>query len=102
NPIAIQYLNLNSKTNHVSMRVIESDLFKNIPEQQFDFIAINPPYYRKNPVTPKDYAWYCGEHGEFFSGLFSGLRNYITSESIVLMVVFDGCDMKMINECARQ
>jgi len=102
NPIAIQHLHRNSHANHVSLRIIESDLFKNIPEEKFDFIAINPPYYRKNPVTPEDYAWYCGENGEYFSGLFSGLKKYIHNNSTVLMVLFDGCDLKMIHEMAKE
>ena len=41
NPVAIQYLQKNSLANNVSLRVIESDLFKTIAAQQFDFIAIN-------------------------------------------------------------
>ena len=36
---------------NVNINLIESDLFKNIPKQQFDFIVINPPYYQKDPET---------------------------------------------------
>ena len=100
NPIAVEGLRENASTNCVKLRVIESDLFSNIPQQQFDFIAINPPYYKKQPLSFKDHAWYCGEKGEFFSGLFSGLRNYMHPRSVVLMVTFEGCDMEMINRFA--
>ena len=102
NPVAIQYLQKNSLANNVSLRVIESDLFKTIAAQQFDFIAINPPYYKKKPTSNKDYAWYCGEHGEFFEGMFKDLKKYFHSGSTVLMVLFDGCDMNMINQLAEQ
>ena len=102
NPVAIQYLQKNSLANSVSLRIIESDLFNNIPVQQFDFIVINPPYYKKKPASYKDYAWYCGEHGEFFEGMFPNLKKYMHPDSIVLMVLFDGCDMNMINQLAEQ
>ena len=102
NPVAIQYLQKNSLANNVSLSIIESDLFKTIPAQQFDFIAINPPYYKKKPSSNKDYAWYCGEHGEFFEGMFKDLKKYLHSGSTVLMVLFDGCDMNLINQLAEQ
>lgn len=97
NPVAVEFLKKNCKRNKVSLEIIQSDLFQNIPKQQFDIIAINPPYYKKQPVTPKDYAWFCGENGEYFSSLFETLAGYIHKDTQVLMVVFDGCDMEMIN-----
>lgn len=102
NPIAIEALRMNAPANDVKIRVIESDLFEKLPATPFDFILINPPYYKKNPRSFKDFAWYCGENGEFFSGLFSGLKNYIHSGFVVLMVTFEGCDMQMISGFAGQ
>lgn len=102
NPIAIQGLHSNSRVNKVSLRIIESDLFQSIPEEKFDLIAINPPYYKKTPITYKDYGWYCGENGEYFLELFKKLKNHIHDESLVLMVLFEGCDIKMISEYAVQ
>lgn len=102
NPIAIEFLEKNSQNNNTKLTIIESDLFKNIPEQTFDIIAINPPYYKKNPQTAKDHAWYCGENGEYFSKLFKGLVRYINSSSQVIMVTFEGCDMKMIERLAEE
>lgn len=102
NPTAIEFLEKNSNKNNVQLTIIQSDLFQNIPEQPFDIIAINPPYYKKNPQSAKDYAWYCGEDGEYFSALFNGLKNYIHATSLVLMVTFEGCDMKMIEEMCKK
>lgn len=45
----------------------------------------------------EDYAWLCGQQGEYFSGLFSGLMHYIHSQTETVMVLCDGCDMKMIH-----
>jgi release factor glutamine methyltransferase len=102
NPIAIASLISNSRQNHVSINIIESDLFKAIPPQQFDIIAINPPYYKKQPQQPKDYAWYCGEQGEYFEQLFKSLRTYSHSGTEILMVLFKGCDMDMIDAFAAK
>ena len=102
NPVAIEYLQLNSKRNDVQINIILSDLFENIPLQQFDVIAINPPYYKKDPKTLLDHAWYCGENGEFFYRLFTQLSRYVHHESEVLMVLCDACDIKMIGDAADQ
>ncbi len=100
NPIAIEYLYKNSHANNLSLEIIQSDLFAEIRPETYDIIAINPPYYKKNPVTAADHAWYCGENGEYFQQLFQGLKNYMGSQSEVLMVCCDGCDLRMIEDSA--
>jgi release factor glutamine methyltransferase len=102
NPVAIEYLKINSLENDVQVNIIQSDLFENIPVQQFDIIAINPPYYKKNPQTLLDHAWYCGENGEFFFQLFAHLSRYIHNRSEVLMVLCDGCDIGMIKHAGNK
>ena len=102
NPVAIEYLKINGAENNVQINIIQSDLFENIPSHQFDIIAINPPYYKKDPETLLDHAWYCGENGEFFYRLFTQLSGYIHKESEVIMVLCDGCDINMIEDAANQ
>ena len=102
NPVAVEYLRINSSQNKTLINVILSDLFENISPQAFDIIAINPPYYKKDPQTLIDHAWYCGENGEFFFDLFNQLPAYIHGRSEVIMVLCEGCDMKMIEGAARQ
>lgn len=102
NPIAIEYLGINSSQNKTRINIIFSNLFESIPAQAFDIIVINPPYYKKDPQTLLDHAWYCGENGEFFFELFNQLPVYIHRESEVIMVLCEGCDMKMIEGAARQ
>lgn len=100
NPVAIEYLHRNKHRNQVVLRIIHSDLFTNIPLEAFDIIAINPPYYKKDPHTPGDYAWYCGKKGEYFENLFTALGNYMHEGSLVLMTLCDGCDLEMIRAMA--
>lgn len=102
NLIAVESLKTNSAKNNVTLSIMESDLFLQLPQQQFDIIAINPPYYKKQPITAADHAWYCGENGEYFSALFSGLGDYMHETTTVLMVLFDGCDLHMIKTYAAE
>jgi release factor glutamine methyltransferase len=102
NPTAINALKKAKYVNNVEIAVFESDLFKAIPQQRFDLIAVNPPYYKKNPASAKDYAWYCGENGEFFQNFFSALHDYTHATSEVAMIVCDACDIEMIKQIATQ
>jgi len=102
NPVAISYLHKNTAANNIQVEILQSDLYSNIPKKAFDIIAINPPYYKKNPITSKDHAWYCGEKGEYFSALFRGLPGYIHDRTEVIMVCCDGCDLQMINSAAME
>ena len=71
-----------------------------MPSEKFDFIAINPPYYKKQPLTDKDHAWFCGENGEYFSNLFSTLAGYTHAGSVVLATLCEGCDIEMVRKIA--
>ena len=100
NTVVVEYLKINSEKNHLPIQVILSDLFDDIPEQQFDIIVINPPYYKKDPDTKADYAWYCGANGEYFYKLFASLQKYIYDETLVLMILSEECDINMIKNIA--
>lgn len=100
NPVAIASLEKNGGRNNISLTVVESDLFNQIPTASFDIIAINPPYYKKDPGSYAEHAWFCGTNGEYFQRLFQQLPGYMLPNTTVLMVLFDGCDMGMINAYA--
>lgn len=100
NKTAIEFLNKNKDYNNVELNIIESNLFEKIPSSLYDIVVINPPYYKKDPKAEIDYAWFCGENGEYFFNLFNGLNEYIHHDSKVVMILFDGCDMDMIKNFA--
>src|SRR5947207_1852034 len=102
NPVAVECLKENSKKNKVQINIMESDLFDEVPSQLFDIIVINPPYYKKEPESYIDYAWNCGEKGEYFQKLFSQLKTYIHPETKILMVLCDGCDVDMVKSMADE
>jgi release factor glutamine methyltransferase len=102
NPVAIAFLEKNSQCNGVHFRILHSDLFDQIPLQAYDVMVINPPYYKKKPVSYADYAWFCGENGEYFERLFRGLKDYMHENSVVLMVLCEGCDLEMVHGFAQE
>ena len=102
NEVAINFLQKNAEQNNVGLNVIHSDIFNSIPVCLFDTIIINPPYYKKQPRSNADYAWYCGENGEYFQKLFKHLKNYVHGKTEVLMVLCDGCDLQMIKDFAHK
>lgn len=102
NPDAIKNCQQNGKRNSVSVKSIVSDLFSDIPKQEFDLIIINPPYYPKNPTNDSEKAWYCGENFEYFSQLFSQLGAYIGPQSKVYMILSEDCEIQKIKEIAAK
>lgn len=102
NPAAIECIKANAEENNVEVNTVLSDLFDALPQQNFDFILVNPPYYKKKPSSVSEYAWYCGENGEYFQNLFKGISHYMHENSVVLMILCDGCDLQMIKNLALE
>lgn len=103
NEKAIENTLLNFRQNFPNQALpslIKSDLFKALPQQTFDIIAINPPYYFKKVEQLSQYAWYCGENGEYFQGLFQQLPEYIHKESKIFMILEERCELDRIKEMA--
>ncbi len=97
---AVENCKKNQELNDLNFPVYLSDLFKSVPKQTFDFILVNPPYYKKKVTTEADYAWFCGENAEYFEVFFSELKGFIHKKSEVYMVLFDGIDLTMIESLA--
>ena len=102
NANAVNSLQENSRANQLPIEIIHSDLFADIPHQRFDIVAINPPYYKKDPESPEEHAWYCGTEGQYFQKLFEQIGAYLHSESIVLMILSEECDLEMIRRIATE
>lgn len=99
---SVKNILLNAGKNNVNLEIIHSDLFEKIPQQKFDFILINPPYYKKQPKTEDEFAWFCGEHAEYFEKLFNELPGYIQHASKVIMVLSDDCNLEEIKSISQK
>jgi release factor glutamine methyltransferase len=102
NPLAVKALEKNAALNGLPINILQSDLYAQIPKQPFDIIAVNPPYYRKQPATDAERAWYCGPNGEYFDGFFGKLGSYVHPASDIWMVLCEGCDLEMIRAHAAR
>ncbi len=101
NPRAIENTNHNARLNNVQVNTVQSDLFQAISDK-FDLIMINPPYYPNNPRTELEVALMCGENFEYFTKLFSQLRNHITANGKVYMILSEDCDISRIRDEAKK
>lgn len=99
---AMKGLEFNKERLRSAITIIRSDLFDEIPKQQFDFIIINPPYFPKNPKNESQLAWYCGEHFEYFKKLFSQLAAFVGPDVKTIMILSEECDNLTIERIAAE
>jgi release factor glutamine methyltransferase len=102
NSTAIRNIKLNAEMNSVELSILHSDIFDNIPEQTFDFVIINPPYFAKDQKNEKEYAWFCGSDFHFFRKLFKQIGDYICASTNVIMILSEDCDIEMIKSLAKE
>ena len=102
NEMALKQLKDSTKENNLNLNIIKSDLFYGIPEINFNYIIINPPYYPKNPENIAEQAWYCGENFEYFNNLFGQIPSYLSSQTMAIMILSEDCDIKRIKNIAKQ
>lgn len=101
NPKAIESIEESMVLNHLQLITIVSDLFDNIPNQTFDFIIINPPFYPVDPKNHAEQAFFGGSDFEYFRKLFHQLHMYMVTHSLVFMVLSTGCDLDKIRLLAE-
>ncbi|MDP2385395.1 MAG: methyltransferase [Bacteroidota bacterium] len=102
NPSSIDSIKESAKLNSLKVNTYVSDLFSQVPSQTFDFIIINPPYYRGEATSIEQQAWYAGKDLEYFEKLFSELGNYMIRESMVFMSLSEDCELDKIKEIAHK
>jgi len=92
----------NVKMTNANVEVVHSDLFDDIPHRRYDYIIINPPYYKKSPSSEKEFAWFGGDDFQYFRKLFSQLGNNYYENTNVIMVLSDEADLEMIKSIAGE
>lgn len=98
---AVENCKLNAMANATDIQVYHSDLFQKLPNQKFDWVVINPPYYARSPENDEELAWYCGENFEFFHKLFAALDPFIHAQTMVIMVLTIQLDIDRIKSIAK-
>ena len=102
NPFAIQGLNENAAKYDLNIKTYVSDLFDEIPTKTFDYIFINPPFYKKEISDDSEYAFFAGNEMQYFYKLFNQLNSSNLQGSKVLFVLSENAVVEEIQTIARQ
>jgi len=92
----------NTKMNDSNVEVVHSDMFEQVPQLRYDYIIINPPYYKKTPTSQKEFAWFGGDDFQYFRKLFSQLGNFYFENTNVIMILSDEAEIRMIKSIAAE
>ena len=95
NRTALEFLEKNSKRNNVQIDIVFSNLFDSLPNIDFDYIIINPPYYPKSPKNIKENAWFCGENFDYFENLFKQIHSK-KIKSKIFLILSEDCQIDKI------
>lgn len=101
NPKAVENVRINAARNNLTLDVVLSDLFDRLPGH-FDIIAINPPYYQRDPATDAERAFLAGADHQYFRRLFPALAQRVDLGTQVVMVLSADVDLAPIAALARQ
>ncbi len=103
NPLAVETARENAEANKLTLAVVESDLFDQIPDSQtFDYLLINPPYFAAEPKDIAAQAFFAGENLEYFEKLFAQMSGHIHPDSKIWMILAGDCDLDKIGAIAEK
>jgi len=101
NPSAVESAACNAERNKLRITAVKSDLFDALPDH-FDVIAINPPYYDRDPSTFAEHAFLAGEGLAYFERLFPLIAKRIGNGAEVYMVLSEDLDLERLRNIARK
>jgi release factor glutamine methyltransferase len=91
----------NARRNKTEFTILRSDLFENVPQKEYDYLLVNPPYYAKPAANESEYAWNAGENLNYFIRFFEALKGFTNINSITWMVLSDECDLIKIESICK-
>ncbi len=96
NPRAIEGLHFNSKNLGLPISIVQSDLFAAFGDITFDYIFINPPFYRKAPANDQEKAFYAGKELEYFRRLAVQLPSRMKEDARIFMILSEDAEIDTI------
>lgn len=100
NPKALEGLKENSKTNNITIKTSDSNVFDTISPDSFDIIIINPPYYPQEPKSNQEQAFFCGKDFEYFQKLYRQLNKMWSGRNDIYMILSEDCNIDKIKTLA--
>ncbi|UVD81536.1 peptide chain release factor N(5)-glutamine methyltransferase [Mycoplasma iguanae] len=94
---AIKQMQFNAKYNNLKVKIIQSDLFLNLPEKKYDVIVSNPPYIPQGMSLDKsiiDYeplhALFAKNQGNYFyQKILQEAPKYLNKNGVIIFEIAD-------------
>lgn len=99
NPEAVKNANDNFKKYNLNIKAIQSDLFSDIPKEQFDFIIANGPYIEGKITEVLEYAFYGARN--YVSRLFKEAPEYLNKNGKLLVTFAEWGDTDFFEQTAK-
>ncbi|NTU47094.1 methyltransferase [Candidatus Roizmanbacteria bacterium] len=100
NPDAVRNATENLQRYNLTITVIQSDFFQNIPPEQFDQIFANGPFFEGDINDPLDHA--CYGVRKFIDDLFSQVFDRLKPDGKLLIVMADWCDLEYFEKTVKK
>ena len=86
-PEALGSIRANAALNGLAPKLIESDLFANVDEREFDFIVFNVPLIDQEPEDDLERANLCDPGGQILRRFLEGVGGYLAKDGLVIFSV---------------
>jgi HemK-related putative methylase len=86
NPRAVALAGENARRNGVEMETLASDLFSSLGERRFDVICFNLPFFRGEPRSPFQHAFFGGRDFETIRAFANGCRQALEPGGTVAVI----------------
>lgn len=103
NGLALDAARENAERNGVALRILRSDWFDALGDEQFDCIVCNPPFLPGTGAAGDGVAWHAGDGHEHVLGFIEGCEAHLAPGGEVLLVLPREADVKFwIDEFATE
>ena len=86
-PVAVQATLDNAKLNGLELTAIESDLFENIEEKDFDLIVFNTPMIDKNPENDIEKYSLCDPNGRITEAYLQQASRHLSKDGLIIFSI---------------
>lgn len=101
---ALEMANLNKKDLNLNVEIIQSDLFENIKEKNYDILISNPPYVFDTEPLPKEVTYepnlalFSGPKGiNHINQILMNAQNYLKEKFIIALEINEKSESEITN-----
>ena len=103
NPVAVSSARENARRNNLYNRIrfLDSNLFGSHPEEQFDYILFNPPFYLGKPHDVRDMAWLGGDDYAIIRDFMADAPRFLKRDARIIMILSSDMQIHKVLELFR-